>query len=105
MDHTDPYTDKKFSQTSRVDLIVKPNGELWLFHDKKSEDLIAWAEFDEEEQSLSLIKEDGVAQDLGMSIPPLMATYLRNSKTLHLSYIENNKVKEEIEIPITIRSL
>jgi hypothetical protein len=41
MDHTDPHTDKKFSQTSRVDLIVKPNGELWLFHDKKTEDLIA----------------------------------------------------------------
>lgn len=101
----DTPTLKTLTDEMHLDLIIKPDGELWLFHNQEIKDELEWAEYDAESLTLNLITLDGGIISSGLEIPPLIDTYLRNSKTLNLGYVHDGKIVGQIAVTIIIRSV
>lgn len=89
----------------KVDLIVKPDGELWLFHDEPFSENIEWVEYDINEKTMTFINDKGELQSLGMVITKLMEPCLLNSKVFHLALVENEQIRRKKNVPVILRDI
>ena len=60
-----------------VSLMLNPDSQVWLLHDKPFSDILMWAEYDIDAASLTLVMRDGKIQELGLKIQMPVRKYLR----------------------------
>ncbi|MDH5723588.1 MAG: hypothetical protein OEY94_09745 [Alphaproteobacteria bacterium] len=91
------------TSSMNVDVVVKPDGRLWFFHDRPIEGDVSWIEYDQSDQTMTFVNEAGQIQDLGVRATTIMQPYLLKSEMAYMVFVENGKVKAVNEVVITVK--
>lgn len=86
-----------------VELVVNDDAEVWVLHDRPFPAILQWAEYDEENNSLSFVTHDGKTQELGIIIPETIADILLDARTLYALYMPEGKIADMGIVPIMVR--
>ena len=60
--------EKSLAECQAVELVVNPAGLAILYHQGPLPNAFVWAQYDQENQSMQFVSDDGVVRDLGMPI-------------------------------------
>ena len=91
------------NETMNVDLVVNPNFDAWILHDKPFPIALMWAEYDIDTSSLILVGRDGKIIDLGMKIFPDTRKFLRNARQICTLRIQNDDIDDSYVLPLLVR--
>lgn len=88
-----------------VSLIINENSQVWVVHDKALPDIFAWAEYDSDLSTLTLVYQDGQVQDLGMKIHAPMRDRLLQSRQIYTLLLEGETFTDCYMMPLLVREL
>lgn len=91
------------SATMNVDLVVNPNADVWLIHDRPFPLGLIWAEYDVDTASLYLVARDGKIIDFGMKIFPETRKFMRNARQLFTLRMTNGQIDDSYTLPLLVR--
>lgn len=89
--------------TMNVDLVVNPNADVWLIHDRPFPLGLIWAEYDVDTASLYLVARDGKIIDFGMKIFPETRKFMRNARQLFTLRMTNGQIDDSYTLPLLVR--
>ena len=69
--------DPPLASLMAVDIVINEKGKVWIMHEYPLARRLMWIEYDMDLNKLTLITKDGIVQDIGMPIKPLVSKYLR----------------------------
>lgn len=91
------------SETSKFSLSITKQNKIYLFHETELPEIPNWAEYDHDTSSLCLIYEDGIQQNLGITVNKTLQPYFQDQTSLFLIHRENGEDKTIYEVPLMIR--
>ncbi len=89
--------------TMQADLVVSPEGNVWIVHDRPFPLGLIWAEYDVDTAALYLVARDGRIIDFGMKIFPETRKYLRKARQLVTMRMTNGKLDDSYTLPLLVR--
>ncbi len=91
------------SGTMKVDFLFNKDGGAWLLHDKPLPDILKWIEYDADDESVTLVAQNGKVQNLGLKIPADMGAYLHIAMTVTALRMEGDKIADFAVVPLITR--
>lgn len=87
----------------KVDLVISPESDVWMAHDKPLPEVLKWIEYDLDLENLILVSVSGKIQDFGMKVPPAMKKYLRKATHIFAIYQAEDHIKDMSRVPLVVR--
>ena len=78
-------------ETQGIQLVVNDHGNAMLFHRGPLPYDFIWAQYDQQEKIMQLITDDGIIQELGMTIHDPFHDSLMMARELYLIEVDENK--------------
>ena len=94
---------KDLSQEMRCGIFTNPQGEILIIHDKELQSEIQWVEYDPNEQSFSIIHEDGGIQELGIPFNQKIKDNLAHGQEVTLALMVDKKIQSSQKTVFVIR--
>lgn len=87
-----------------IEVAVKEDGKVAIFHNMPFKNDLSWLEFDLSTNMLNFILDDGDTRDTGISLYPQIAKNMQNSHQVLMILLDNNTgdAKEGYYIPLII---
>jgi len=82
----------------RCAILTNPKGEVTILHDQSLSGDIEWIEYDEVEDTFSLIYEQGRIQPLGLSIEAKMKENLIKAQSVTLLHIKDKQAMSSQDV-------
>jgi hypothetical protein len=76
----------------RCGIVTNGKGDILIVHDKEMRSDIQWIEYDEDTETLFLIHEDGLPQDLGIKLTPKLKSNLSHGVDVVLAQIRDKQI-------------
>lgn len=93
----------ELTSVMKVELLVNPDGDVWILHDDAFSGILHWVEFDALFQSITLVMRDGRTQDVGVFVNDNIAQRLIDGKMLFTILTNNDKIRDMYAVPIVVR--
>lgn len=87
----------------KADLVINPDSDVWLIHDRPLPELMKWIEYDIELETLILVAVSGKIQGFGQKVAPAMKKYLRKAKQVYLIRSEAGVIHDMGVLPLIVR--
>ncbi|NCO03052.1 MAG: hypothetical protein GW903_02535 [Alphaproteobacteria bacterium] len=87
----------------RCSILSNPKGDILILHDKLIRSDIQWVEFNTHDLKLSLIHKDGMPQDLGIDIDPVMAMNIKQGNKVQFALLQDKKIVDVKNSTIVIQ--
>jgi hypothetical protein len=91
------------AESMQVTLVANEQARLWLIHNQSFNDIVAWAEYDADSASMSLIMRDGRVQPLGLPLTEHARKVLRRARQLFTMLVNNETVHDAYVLPLLVR--
>ncbi|HBR68538.1 MAG TPA: hypothetical protein DEA55_04085 [Rhodospirillaceae bacterium] len=87
-----------------IEVAVKEDGKVVLFHDKVFKNELSWLEFDLETNELNFVLDDGDIRDIGLPLSKSVAKHMQNSHQVLMVLIDDKTgdAKEGNYVPLII---
>ena len=87
-----------------IEVAIKEDGRVVVFHDKPFKRDIAWFEFDLGTNMFDFIMDDGKLRNFGMPLNPSVARHMQNSHQVMMVLLDGNtgEAKEGSYIPLIL---
>lgn len=72
-----------------IEVAIKDDGRVVLFHNREFKEEIAWFEFDLNTNKLDFVLNDGDIRDIGVSLHTAVAKHMQNSHQIFTVYLDN----------------
>lgn len=89
---------KSLAKEMPVELVVSDVGNVMLLHKGELKRDYSWVQYDQEFLSMSLVTEDGEAQELGMTIHPPFHEALKKTKELFLVRVDDTHAPVDMRL-------
>lgn len=73
-----------------VDVAVKEDGQVVVFHNKPFKRDLAWIEYDLGQDKIEFVLEDGEIRNLGIPVNPNMKKYMHNTHQVLMALLDGN---------------
>lgn len=87
----------------RCSILSNPKGDILVLHDKLIRSDIQWVEFNVKDLSFSIIHKDGMPQDLGIEIEPVMAMNIKQGTKVQFALLQDKKIVDVKNTTIVIQ--
>lgn len=89
-----------------VDIAVKEDGRVVVFHNKPFKKDLAWMEYNMGQDSVEFVMDDGDIRDIGIPVNKDMKKYMHNTHQVLMVLLddETGQAKEGYYIPLIIHS-
>lgn len=91
--------------TMRCGLLTNAKGDIVILHDQELPTSLEWIEYDPQRNKMTLVFEGGKSQDLGLAIEKKATKNLLQGQKITLSYIKDQKIVSNLDIPLIITGL
>ncbi len=88
----------------RCGIVTNLKGDILIVHDLEIKSEIQWVEFDEVEQKLFLIHEDGMPQDLGIQLDSKMRCNIAQGTSVMITQVVDSQIIAFQETTIIIKN-
>ncbi len=88
----------------KADLVINPESDVWLIHDRPLPEVMKWIEYDIEMESLILVSLSGKIQSFGMKVPPAMKKYLRKGQHIYVIRQDEHGIQDMSIVPLVVRA-
>lgn len=88
----------------KADLVLNPESDVWLIHERPLPEVMKWIEYDIELETLILVGLSGKIQSFGMKVPPAMKKYLRKGQQIHLIRFAGEVIQDMSIVPLVVRA-
>ncbi len=87
-----------------IEVAVKEDGKIVLFHNKPFKNDLSWLEFDLGTNELDFVLDDGEIRDVGLPLTENVAKHMQNSHQILMILLDDNtgEAKEGNYIPLII---
>ncbi|MBK9585729.1 MAG: hypothetical protein KA099_07395 [Alphaproteobacteria bacterium] len=92
------------SAETRCCILSDPHGTIIIVHDKDIQSELQWVEYDRQDQTLSLIHDEGQIQDLGIRLNDAMRQNISQGCEITLVKLENGKLQDEQRVVLVIKN-
>lgn len=86
-----------------VDLVVKEDGKLYVFHERPLPEQVQWAEYDVDDAALFFVGPEGRIQNLGMTVHKPMRPYMKKAVSLYMVEVGEKGAKNIYRLPMAVR--
>lgn len=88
----------------QIDVSLRQDGKVVVFHDHPFKDPVQWYEFDVTTRHLNFVFEDGQTREVGLPIKENIAKNMQNTHQILTILLDNNtgEAKEGIYVPLII---
>jgi hypothetical protein len=73
-----------------IEVAIKEDGKVVVFHNRTFKKEIAWFEFDLETNKLDFVLDDGDIRDVGVSLHDAVAKHMQNSHQILTVFLDND---------------
>lgn len=94
---------KNLNQEMRCGIFTNPQGEILIIHDLALQSEIQWVEYDPNEQTFSIIHEDGRVQELGIPFNQKIKDNLSHGQEVTLAHMIDKKIQSSQKVIFVIR--
>lgn len=97
--YSDPGSEPLF-----VEVAVKKDGKVAVFHNKPFKRDLSWIEYDMDRNSIEFVMDDGDVRDVGVPVDRDVAKYMHNTHQILMVLLddESGEAKEGYYIPLII---
>ena len=87
-----------------IEVAIKEDGRVVVFHNKPFKNELSWFEFDLETNKLDFVLDDGDIRDIGLPLSSAVAKHMQNSHQILMVLLDNDtgEAKEGNYIPLII---
>lgn len=87
-----------------VEVIVNDQGDVWVLHDMPFAETVKWAEYDLDYDKVWLVLLSGRQQELGLTLPDNVRTWLRHGRAIFLVHMKDGQVADSGRVSLIVRS-
>lgn len=87
----------------RCGLLASPNGDIMIVHDQRLPSDLEWIEYNQKDNRLFLINDEGHPMDLGLNIDEAMKKNLCHGVEVILAQISDTKIVAKQKVSIVIQ--
>lgn len=95
---------KDLKTEMRCGMFTNAEGEILIVHDQEITSPIQWIEYDEVDDSFSLIHENGHIQPLGLQLNQKMKANLLHASEVTLAHLADKKIKSSQTVVFLVKS-
>lgn len=91
------------NETMRCGILTNSNGDILILHDMPLNGFVDYIEYDQQEDTFTLIFEDGKMQNIGIDFDRKMASDLSHGLQVTLGYFLDKKIESSQTVTFLVR--
>lgn len=93
------------SETMRINIAVKQDGKMVIYHSSPLPDLPAWVDFDADDGTTTINYHDGRSQMVGYVLPEAMRTRQKNADLCVFTRLKAGIIQSVLPVKMAVRQL